>query len=140
MQMTSSHPYLLRAFHEWITDNGMTPYILVDTTLEGTEVPVDYINDNNQITLNIAHHAVHNLQIDNDYMTFDARFNGRSYGIILPIHAILGIFSKESNQGMVFTPETPKTLPHTEGESETTEAEESTAPPPKKRPTLTLVK
>lgn len=99
--MISTRPYLLRAINEWVLDNGMTPYLLVDTIMEGIHVPQDYIQ-NNQIILNIHPDAVHHLLIDNEAITFSARFNGKSHQIYVPINSVTAIYAKETGKGLVF--------------------------------------
>ena len=74
--MTSTRPYLVRAIYEWITDNGFTPYLLVDCNVAGVEVPESAV-ENNKIVLNIAHSAAHNLELADRSISFSARFNGR---------------------------------------------------------------
>ena len=110
--MTSQRPYLIRAIYEWILDNQLTPYILVDASHEGAQVPQDYIN-NGKIVLNIAPEAVSNFHVDNEWISFSARFSGKPMEIFAPIPAVLGIYCKENNEGMFFSdPETtPPTTP-----------------------------
>ncbi|MCP4001805.1 MAG: ClpXP protease specificity-enhancing factor [Gammaproteobacteria bacterium] len=98
---SSSRPYLLRAIHEWITDNGETPLVLVDATHIDTQVPAEHIKDG-RITLNIAWSATRNLEMTNEYICFDARFNGAARAVSFPINALLGIYARESGHGMGF--------------------------------------
>lgn len=99
--MTPSRPYLLRALNEWILENDCTPYVLVDAGLPGVQVPEDYVN-NGQIVLNITPSAVKNLYIDDDGLSFNARFGGVPIDLYVPMVAILAIYAKENGQGMVF--------------------------------------
>mgnify|MGYP003626422125 CR=1 FL=1 len=99
--MTSSRPYLLRAFYEWIVDNKSTPYVVVNAELDNVEVPVEYV-ENGRIVLNISPGAVRSLLIANDHLEFNARFNGVPYDIYTPIKAITAIYAKENGRGMVF--------------------------------------
>ncbi|MEJ2397982.1 MAG: ClpXP protease specificity-enhancing factor [Gammaproteobacteria bacterium] len=99
--MTSSQPYLLRAIYEWIVDNSLTPYILVDAGNSDVQVPQQFV-ENGKIVLNIAPRAVNNLQLNNEQVTFDARFSGQPMQVMLPISAVLAIYAKENGQGMVF--------------------------------------
>ncbi|WP_295445968.1 ClpXP protease specificity-enhancing factor [uncultured Thiodictyon sp.] len=101
--MTSTKPYLVRAIYEWILDNQMTPHVLVDVHYPGTRVPMEFAEDG-QIVLNIAPSAVHGLVMDNDRVRFSARFGGVTRNLEFPSEAILGIFSRENHQGMVFPP------------------------------------
>jgi stringent starvation protein B len=99
--MSSTHPYLIRAMHEWISDNNQTPQIIVDATVDGVEVPVGHIKDG-RIVLNIGFSATANLQLGNEFISFDARFDGKASSIILPVAAVQGIYASESGQGMFF--------------------------------------
>ena len=99
--MTSSRPYLIRAIHEWILDNDLTPHIVVDADAEGVLVPPEYVKDG-QISLNISVAAVHGLSMDNDWIMFAARFGGKSFEVSVPIGAVLAIFAKENGAGMSF--------------------------------------
>jgi stringent starvation protein B len=97
--MTSHRPYLLRALAEWIADNDMTPHLLVDATQAGVQVPASAVKDG-RVVLNIAQRAVANLLIGNDAVSFSARFGGVSYPVMVPISAVLAIYSRETGQGM----------------------------------------
>jgi stringent starvation protein B len=99
--MTSSRPYLIRAIHEWIIDNGMTPHIVVNADSEGVRVPPAYVKDG-QISLNISATAVNGFSMDNDWILFDARFGGKSFQVSVPTGAVLAIFAKENGAGMSF--------------------------------------
>jgi len=99
--MTSSRPYLIRAVHEWIIDNGMTPHILVNAEMEGVHVPPEYVKDG-QISLNISTAAVHGLSIDNDWILFDARFGGKAFQVSAPVASVRAIFARENGAGMSF--------------------------------------
>ena len=98
--MMSSRPYLIRAMHEWISDNGLTPYILVDASADGAVVPEQFI-ENGKIVLNISERAAEELHQDNDWILFSARFNGHAMDISVPVSAVLAIYAKENGQGMV---------------------------------------
>lgn len=108
--MTPNRPYLLRALFEWITDNRLTPHILVNAQLEGVDVPANVIQDG-KVVLNIAPGATENLQLENDTIFFKARFSGKPYSISIPMVAVIAIYAKENGQGMMFaqddTPEPP---------------------------------
>lgn len=106
----STKPYLVRALYEWILDNGLTPHLLVDAQYPGTQVPVEFVQDG-QIVLNLAPSAVRNLVIGNDWIQFGARFGGVPRELSVPTEAVLGIFTRESHQGMVFPqPEYPQSV------------------------------
>lgn len=109
--LTSTKPYLVRALYEWILDNGLTPHLLVDAQYPGTQVPPEFVQDG-QIVLNLAPTAVRNLVIGNDRIHFGARFGGVARELSVPSEAVLGIFTRENHQGMVFPqPEYPRETP-----------------------------
>ena len=99
--MTSTKPYLMRAIFEWAEDNGFTPQVLVNAEADGVEVPEAHIVDG-QIVLNISSSAVQLHVMDNECLSFSARFSGVEQDIFLPIEAILAIFARENSQGIFF--------------------------------------
>lgn len=101
--MTPNRPYLLRALFEWICDNDCTPYLLVDATLEGVEVPFEHVTDG-RIVLNASGTAVANFDVTNEAVSFSTRFSGRDTWINVPMAAVLAIYSKETQDGMTFPP------------------------------------
>ena len=113
--MTSSRPYLLRAFYDWILDNDFTPYIVIETAHPDVSVPTEFI-ENGRIVLNISPMAIKELMIANDHLGFNARFGGVPYNIYSPIRSIEAIYAKENGRGMVFKDE---------------DEEEDDEPPPK---------
>ena len=100
--MTSSRPYLIRALYEWIVDNDLTPYLLVDAALEGVEVPRQYV-ENGKIVLNVAPRAVQALDLGNEAVAFEARFSGQAQLLYIPTRAVLAIYARENGQGMMFS-------------------------------------
>jgi stringent starvation protein B len=102
--MTSNRPYLLRAIYDWISDNNLTPYVLVDATREGVRVPPHVIK-NGQVVLNLAMRAVANLDLGNEWISFQARFSGVSHSILIPVSAVLALYAQENGQGMMFPAE-----------------------------------
>ena len=88
--------------HEWMGDNRKTPHIVVDATVDGVGVPSQHVKDG-KIILNISDSAAHNLQLRNDFITFRARFGGVPFDVIVPMSAVLGIYSRETGQGMIFS-------------------------------------
>ncbi|MEO6800475.1 MAG: ClpXP protease specificity-enhancing factor [Rhodanobacter sp.] len=99
--MSSNRPYLLRAIYDWISDNQLTPYILVDAGAPGVRVPPQVIQ-NGQVVLNLATRAVVNLDLGNDLISFQARFSGVSQAIQIPVQAVLALYAQENGQGMMF--------------------------------------
>ena len=101
MEMSSNQPYLLRALHDWIVDNNLTPYVLVNAEAERVDVPGQYI-DNGKIVWNISPAAVNALELGNEFVMFNARFSGRPMDVSFPVSAVLAIYARENGQGMVF--------------------------------------
>src|SRR4249920_471640 len=115
--VTSRRPYLLRAMHEWITDNQQTPHVVVDASLEGVEVPRQFVQ-NGKIILNVSYSATNGLTLGNDLVRFHARFGSVTHDVMVPVQAVLGIYARETGQGMIFSendaspdPTTPGTTP-----------------------------
>jgi stringent starvation protein B len=99
--MKARRPYLLRALHEWICDSAQTPHIVVDATQPGVVVPKQYVKDG-KIVLNVSHGAAHRLNLGNETVSFQARFGGVSHAVDVPVRAVIGIYARESGQGMIF--------------------------------------
>jgi len=103
-QLSPRRPYLLRAFYEWLLDNQLTPHLVVDVTLPGVQVPMEYARDG-QIVLNIAPRAVGALELANDEVRFNARFGGVPRQVNVPLAAVLAIYARENGAGTMFEPE-----------------------------------
>lgn len=127
--MTPSRPYLIRALYEWIVDNGMTPYVLVDAENEQVVVPQQFV-ENGKIVLNINPGAVQNLELGNGFVEMDARFSGTPMHVSVPVMSVLAIYARENGKGMVFSEE----------EGEEPPPENSPEDENGKRPTLRVVK
>ncbi len=97
---TSTRPYLIRALHEWCTDNGLTPYITVQVD-ESTQVPKEHVK-NKEIVLNVSFDATSGLKLGNEYIEFKGRFSGVARDIIVPVNRVIAIFARENSQGMAF--------------------------------------
>jgi stringent starvation protein B len=101
MSEQSAKPYLVRALYEWCTAHTYTPHLVVKVNAK-TRVPLAYVRDG-QITLNVSDTAVHRLTMDNDWVLFNARFNGTSQEVAVPMEAVIGIYARETGYGMGFT-------------------------------------
>ncbi|NOT11375.1 MAG: ClpXP protease specificity-enhancing factor [Methylococcaceae bacterium] len=99
--MTSLKPYLIRSIYEWIVDNRLTPYLLVDAENPEACLPQDFIEDK-KIVLNIRPEAIQGLSLGNEDIQFNARFSGKPMHIVAPIAAVMAIYAKENGKGMVF--------------------------------------
>ena len=98
----SKRPYLIRAMHEWMADNGHTPHIVIDASIDGVTVPTEHVKDG-KIILNISHSAAHNLKLSNAGVSFRARFSGVPFDVWVPVSSVMGIYAKETGQGMIFS-------------------------------------
>ncbi len=107
--MQSTKPYLIRALHEWCMDQGFTPYlsVAVDAT---TRVPQEFVK-NGEIVFNIGLEATNQLHLGNDEITFQGRFGGRVFPVVVPVARVAAIYARENSQGMTFevTSELPGT-------------------------------
>jgi stringent starvation protein B len=99
-QGSSTRPYLIRALHDWCTDNGFTPYVAVFVD-ETVQVPREYVK-NHEIVLNVGFDATSSLRLGNEYIEFKARFGGVARDIVVPVDHVIAIYARENGQGMAF--------------------------------------
>jgi len=130
--MTSNRPYLIRALYEWLVDNDLTPYLLVDANRDSVHVPTRYVEEG-RIVLNVSPSAVRDLSLGNDLVAFEARFGGSAFAISLPPDAVLGVYARENGKGMLFPDEGGHEEPEPPQPDQPT-------PPPGGRPSLKVVK
>lgn len=109
MSDLSTRPYLIRAIYEWCVDSGLTPYLAVRVD-EHTEVPRAHVKDG-EIVLNLSTDAVRNLLMGNEMITCTGRFGGIPFDLMVPVIAVIGIFAKETGQGLVFQGDSPQSPP-----------------------------
>ena len=114
MTMTSNKPYLVRAIYDWIVDNELTPYLLVNAAYLGVQIPQEHVV-NGRIVLNISPSATRGLLLENDRIVFSARFSGKTEQVFVPPGAVLEIYARENGRGIAFEME---------------EGEEEVTPPP----------
>lgn len=105
--MTSTKPYIVRAFYDWISDNQLTPYITVDVNVYGVLVPMAYVSDG-QITLNISSSAIGAISMVGEQIEFSARFGGKLESLVIPYGAISAIYAKENGAGTSLAIEHPE--------------------------------
>jgi len=129
--MTPSRPYLLRAIYEWLLDNDLTPHLMVDAKHELAVVPQQFVEDG-KIVLNINPSAVQSLVLENDAVSFSARFAGQPFNVYLPMQSILAIYARENGKGTMFKDE--------EGFEFSDDPTPTPPEPEKKRPALRIVK
>ncbi|QDG37468.1 ClpXP protease specificity-enhancing factor [Alteromonas mediterranea] len=154
--MTSNQPYLLRAFYEWIVDNDLTPYIVVDAMNELVEVPQEFVKDG-QIVLNVSPSACVNFSLDLDGLSFQARFSGQPRILSMPCEAVMAIYARENGAGTVFATEEdvaraqqerseePEDLSQPSGptsleDADASDVQDAPVPPKKGKPTLKVIK
>lgn len=144
--MKPSRPYILKALYEWLLDNDLTPHLVVNAEEDNVTVPVQFV-DEGQIVLNVNPSAVRNLYMDDEAVSFNARFSGQPMDVYVPMRAIMAIYARENGQGMGFGTE-PGVEFYLEAEvreevkaSEDVGSAESDAPKPKRKgPALKVVK
>lgn len=134
--LPSTKPYLIRAIHEWCTDNGFTPYIAVKVD-EWTRVPREFVRDG-QIVLNIGYEATGGLQIANEGVSFQARFGGVAREIFFPIENVASIYARENGAGMAFEPESKGAAAGSV--TDASDEPDPTPTPPTGRPKLQRIK
>ncbi|RYY77973.1 MAG: ClpXP protease specificity-enhancing factor [Moraxellaceae bacterium] len=144
-EMIPTRPYLLRAIYEWTNDNQLTPYLLVNAELPNVQVPRQHVQDG-QIVLNIAPHAVSQMLMSNDVVSFSARFGGVSQQLYVPMAAVLGLYARENGQGLFFDPQEYEGYQADSGSSQVQpehSASENTKPTtdatPTKKPSLRIL-
>lgn len=120
-EMTPNQPYLLRAFYDWIIDNDLTPYMVVDANYPDVQVPTQFVN-NGQIVLNLSPSACASFKMDLEWIEFQARFSGQPMTVSFPIFAVSAVYAKENGAGTVFTVPEPS---------------ERSTPPKQSKPTKT---
>jgi stringent starvation protein B len=142
VDLPSTKPYLIRAIHQWCCDNGFTPYLAVAVDAR-TRVPREHVRDG-QIVLNVGYEATAHLNMDNDSISFQARFGGVARDISVPMGNVSAIYARENGAGMAFEPESKETS--AAAESPASEASQDDGPeppkpaPPRSRPSLQRVK
>jgi stringent starvation protein B len=122
--------------HEWITDSLQTPHLVVDASFQGVEVPQQYVQSG-KIILNVSHNATSSLNLGNDFVSFRARFGSATHDVLVPIAAVLGIYARETGQGMIFS---EADAPPPQPPQGPTEAPTNRTEPKRARPTLKVVK
>ncbi len=101
MAIAPSRSYLIKALHEWMTDNDLTPHLAIDARVQGVMVPEQFSLDE-QLVLNVSYSAVQRLVIDTEGVSFNARFGGVPMNVFVPLAAVLAIYARENGQGMGF--------------------------------------
>ncbi|MCX7167837.1 MAG: ClpXP protease specificity-enhancing factor [Rhodocyclales bacterium] len=145
--MQSTKPYLIRAIHEWCADQGFTPYLAVSVDAT-TRVPREFVKDG-EIVLNVGLEATHQLLMGNEEITFQARFGGRTFPVVVPIGRVSALYARENGEGMAFEV-TENSVADTEADTsvekqQPRQDEEGDTPMPKSdraatRPLLTRIK
>ena len=132
ISIPSTKPYLIRALHEWCSDNGFTPFIAVFVDGQ-VEVPMEFVK-NDEIVLNLSSEACHQLELGNEWVSFQARFGGVPKRVMVPVTHVLAIYARENGQGMSFPFDGAK------NPDPSNTSEDPSDAPKKPRPALTIVK
>ena len=147
MEFTSNKPYLLKAIYEWVVDNNATPHVVIFADNPDVLVPQQFV-DEGRIILNVSPSAAQNLVIDQEGMSFSARFSGKPYNIYSPLNAVMALYASESGEGMSFDieaendipPPPPKGPEAVDGDNSDHQASTKPSKGKSKRPTLKVVK
>jgi len=137
-EMLVQRPYLLRAFYNWIVDSDCTPHVIVDAILPHVDVPEQFV-ENGKIVLNIAPRSVMDFSLDDEALSFNARFGGQPTQIYVPLYAIEGIYARENGAGTIFPEEAAYEALKSPVKDETPEGD-TEAKSESKKPTLRVVK
>ncbi len=130
--MTPSRPYFIRAVYEWILDNELTPYLLVNSGYPDVMVPMEFVQDG-KILLNLAPSAIRELHMGNDEIEFSARFGGKARNLYVPIGSVMAVYAKENGKGMFFDENEIPPPPNDSGDK-------GKSPKPSGKPSLKVVK
>jgi len=149
MQLTSNKPYLLNAIYDWVVDNDATPHVVIFADNPDVMVPRQFVDDG-KIILNVSPTAAQNLVIDQDGLSFSARFGGKPFNIYAPLNAVIALYASENGEGMSFDIEAEADMPPPPkrpeavdvSTSDKADTEKSNNKPKKKskRPSLKVVK
>ena len=99
---------LLKATYEWLIDEELTPYFLVNAEFPGAIVPREYVEDG-EIVLDASAEAIDDMLFDEEGISFSAGFDDGEFHIFFPIGAVVGLYAEENEQG-IFTTEDDSTL------------------------------
>ncbi len=113
---------------DWISDNGETPHIVVDANVDGVRVPPQYVSEG-KLVLNIGASATQGLHLGDDAVEFSARFGGVPYPVSVPVRAVLGIYARESGEGMIFTDSEGEPPPGNDGPDGGSDGDKPKGPP-----------
>ncbi len=108
--MGALRTHLVGAVYQWAVESGFSPYVLVDATKPGVQVPAAHVQDG-RITLNIDPRAVRAFALTDDILSFQARFGGQPFLVVLPIFTILAIYARENGRGLSFEGEDDEPIP-----------------------------
>lgn len=143
--LSSTRPYLIRAIYQWLVDNDLTPYLLVDARFPDVCVPQHYVQDG-RIVLNLAPMAVHGLVLGNEEVSFSARFGGKPINVTVPVNRVLAIYARENGQGLMLGESDEAVSPDVQ-DSALEQAATADAPassgetrPPRQAPKLRIIK
>ncbi len=116
--MTPSKPYLIRGLYEWLLDNEVTPYVLVDATSDAVHTPKGIATDG-KVVLNLSPSAIQQLEMNNEYLSFSARFSGVAQNVFCPMSSVLAIYARENGEGMMFASDAEQARVDTDEKTDT---------------------
>lgn len=102
--MKPLRPYLYHAYYNWIIDNDNTPYLLVNAEYPDVDVPTEFIRDG-KIILNIAPRSIGQYVVNDEVISFNARFQGILRDVHIPFGAAEAIYAQETGDGVMFQEE-----------------------------------
>lgn len=102
--MKALRPYLYHAYYNWIIDNDNTPYLLVNAQYPNVDVPTEFVREG-KIILNISPRSIGQYIVNDEYISFSARFQGMLRSIYIPFGAAEAIYAQENGDGVMFQEE-----------------------------------
>jgi len=136
--MSPVKPYLIEALYRWISDNNLTPLVVADVSVSGIKVPETAIEDG-KVVLNISMSATQGLLMEDEVISFSARFSGRPFLVVVPMAAVTAIYARENSQGMMFDVDPEETEEDGSNLTEQPSDEQTDGKKPKKNAHLKLV-
>ena len=134
-EMTNLNIPLLLTIQKWILDNGGQAYMQFKID-ERCRLPAEFLNQP-VITLNVTPSAVEDLMIDENGVSFRARFNGMEHHLYFPLDTIFGLYGGKDFEFSIGFPFFNMKFKDAQ---ETPEPQTTLPPPVKKVPHLVRIK
>lgn len=99
---TTLRGYLVLAVYDYCIHHGHAPYVVVVT--DGRSVlPAESMEGKPTVTFNLSNNAVRDFKLENEYMSFSARFNGKITDVSVAVEDITWLGSSVDRKiGMHF--------------------------------------